>query len=123
MGPAVVRRPRCCKEDLLCPRRALAEATLAEAAVSSGCHRKAPDSLCGKRQSLEMSVQFRLGAILDKMDNRDKDYRYMACSDLSNELAKETFACSADEEQKMCESLMRLLGDSASEVQGVAVKW
>jgi hypothetical protein len=49
---------RCRKEDLLCPRRALAEATLAEAAVSSGYHRKAPDSLCGKRQSLEMSVQF-----------------------------------------------------------------
>jgi hypothetical protein len=23
-----------------------------------------------------------------QMDNRDKDYRYMACSDLANELAK-----------------------------------
>ena len=79
------------------------------------------------------------------MDNRDKDYRYMACSDLAAELTKvhapplspsplcvqperhrrsqDSFSCSADEEHKMCENLIKLLGDSATEVQGVAVKW
>jgi len=80
-----------------------------------------------------------------QMDNRDKDYRYMACSDLAAELTKvhapplspsplcvqperhrrsqDSFSCSADEEHKMCENLIKLLGDSATEVQGVAVKW
>ena len=27
------------------------------------------------------------------MDNRDKDYRYMACSDLNTELSKVGFRC------------------------------
>ena len=80
------------------------------------------------------------------MGNRDKDDHIMASSDLAAELTKvhacaaallpaplvqaerhrrsqDSFSCSADEEHKMCENLIKLLGDSATEVQGVAVKW
>ena len=71
---------------------------------------------------MDRSKDFRLVAILEKMENRDKDYRYMACSDLANELVKDSFTCSADEQHKMCAALIKLLNDSASEVQGVAVK-
>lgn len=106
-----------------------------------------------------MSRDIRLGAILDKarhvvasklvcsyhaalqMDNRDKDYRYMACSDLAAALVKvqlwpvqyvdwlmmshwqDSFSCSAEEEHKICGNLIHLLNDTATEVQGVAAKW
>jgi hypothetical protein len=101
------------------------------------------------------------------MDNRDKDYRYMACSDLNTELQKvgvpayqlpraglahgltapplsscltapprspvliplfssppqETYQLGPDDEHRMCDAVMKALGDSATDVQGVAVKW
>ena len=87
-----------------------------------------------------------------EMDNRDKDYRYMACSDLNTELSKVGLCCQPDEcvktaaadvspvlcavaalqdtyqmgeddEHRMCDAVIKALGDSATEVQGVAVKW
>jgi hypothetical protein len=52
----------------------------------------------------------------------DKDFRYMACSDLTEELKRETFKLDAVNETKVVDSVLKLLEDSSGDVQGVAVK-
>ena len=54
---------------------------------------------------------------------RDKDFRYMATSDLLAELSKETFKPDSDGERKICKCVLKLLNDQSSDVQGLAVKW
>lgn len=54
---------------------------------------------------------------------RDKDYRYMATSDLLLELQKDSFKPDTDGERKICKALLKLLNDQSSDVQGLAVKW
>jgi len=57
------------------------------------------------------------------MGNRDKDFRFMALSDLANELPKDTFKLDGgDTEKKICSSIVQLLDDSSGDVQGLAVK-
>ena len=45
---------------------------------------------------------FTMNAILEKTESRDKDFRYMATSDLLAELSKESFKPDSDSERKMC---------------------
>ena len=54
---------------------------------------------------------------------RDKDFRYMATSDLLSELSKATFKPDTDGESKLCRCVLKLLNDQSSDVQGLAVKW
>ncbi|KAG5541203.1 hypothetical protein RHGRI_021154 [Rhododendron griersonianum] len=61
--------------------------------------------------------------ILEKMTGKDKDYRYMATSDLLNELNKEGFRPDADLEVKLSNIVLQQLDDAAGDVSGLAVKW
>lgn len=57
------------------------------------------------------------------MTGKDKDYRYMATSDLLNELNKEAFRPDADLEVKLSTIVLQQLDDAAGDVSGLAVKW
>mmetsp|Transcript_29072 Transcript_29072/g.74799 ORF Transcript_29072/g.74799 Transcript_29072/m.74799 type:complete len:1233 (+) Transcript_29072:80-3778(+) len=65
---------------------------------------------------------FTLNALLEKTENRDKDFRYMATSDLLTELSKESFKPDSDGERRMCKCLLALINDQSSDVQSLAVK-
>ncbi|CAH9086044.1 unnamed protein product [Cuscuta europaea] len=60
--------------------------------------------------------------ILEKMTGKDKDYRYMATSDLLNELNKEGFKLDAELEAKVSNVVLQQLDDAAGDVSGLAVK-
>ncbi|XP_019191103.1 PREDICTED: cullin-associated NEDD8-dissociated protein 1 [Ipomoea nil] len=60
--------------------------------------------------------------ILEKMTGKDKDYRYMATSDLLNELNKEGFKLDAELEAKLSNVVLQQLDDAAGDVSGLAVK-
>lgn len=57
------------------------------------------------------------------MTGKDKDYRYMATSDLLNELNKEGFRADTDLEIKLSNIVLQQLDDAAGDVSGLAVKW
>ncbi|KAL2939472.1 Cullin-associated NEDD8-dissociated protein 1 [Bienertia sinuspersici] len=61
-----------------------------------------------------------LTGILEKMTGKDKDYRYMATSDLLNELSKEGFKVDSDFEIKLANTILQQLDDSAGDVSGLA---
>lgn len=63
-----------------------------------------------------------LSGILEKMTGKDKDYRYMATSDLLNELSKATFKADPDLELKLKNIIIQQLDDAAGDVSGLAVK-
>lgn len=63
-----------------------------------------------------------LTGILEKMTGKDKDYRYMATSDLLNELNKEGFKLDVDLEGKLSNIVIQQLDDAAGDVSGLAVK-
>ncbi|KAL3620764.1 Cullin-associated NEDD8-dissociated protein 1 [Castilleja foliolosa] len=63
-----------------------------------------------------------LTGILEKMTGKDKDYRYMATSDLLNELNKEGFKLDNDLEAKLSNVIIQQLDDAAGDVSGLAVK-
>ncbi|KAF3321511.1 cullin-associated NEDD8-dissociated protein 1-like protein [Carex littledalei] len=56
------------------------------------------------------------------MTGKDKDYRYMATSDLLNELNKDSFRAEPDIEAKLTNSVLQQLNDAAGDVSGLAVK-
>ena len=58
-----------------------------------------------------------------QITGKDKDYRYMATSDLLNELNKDTFKADADLEVKLANIVVQQLDDVAGDVSGLAVKW
>lgn len=60
--------------------------------------------------------------ILEKMTGKDKDYRYMATSDLLSELNKEGFKADQDIEPKLTTTVLQQLEDTSGEVSGLAVK-
>ncbi|XP_057530355.1 cullin-associated NEDD8-dissociated protein 1 [Amaranthus tricolor] len=60
--------------------------------------------------------------ILEKMTGKDKDYRYMATSDLLNELTKPEFKVDHDLEIKLANTILQQLDDSAGDVSALAVK-
>lgn len=57
------------------------------------------------------------------MTGKDKDYRYMATSDLLNELNKEGFKLDVDLEAKLSNTVLQQVDDVAGDVSGLAVKW
>ncbi|KAL6494456.1 Cullin-associated NEDD8-dissociated protein 1 [Orobanche gracilis] len=63
-----------------------------------------------------------VSGILEKMTGKDKDYRYMATSDLLNELNKEGFKLDTDLEAKLSNIVIQQLDDAAGDVSGLAVK-
>lgn len=58
-----------------------------------------------------------------QITGKDKDFRYMATSDLLNELNKESFKADADLEVKLSNIVVQQLDDVAGDVSGLAVKW
>uniref|UniRef100_A0A0E0CG77 Cullin-associated NEDD8-dissociated protein 1 n=1 Tax=Oryza meridionalis TaxID=40149 RepID=A0A0E0CG77_9ORYZ len=60
--------------------------------------------------------------ILEKMTGKDKDYRYMATSDLLSELNKEGFKADQDVEPKLTTTVLQQLEDASGDVSGLAVK-
>ncbi|KAF5731795.1 cullin-associated NEDD8-dissociated protein 1 [Tripterygium wilfordii] len=67
-------------------------------------------------------ANIQMTSILEKMTGKDKDYRYMATSDLLNELNKEGFKADADLEIKLSNIVLLQLDDLAGDVSGLAVK-
>lgn len=57
------------------------------------------------------------------MTGKDKDYRYMATSDLLNELNKDLFKPDADLDIKLSNIVLHQLDDVAGDVSALAVKW
>ncbi|XP_022716323.1 cullin-associated NEDD8-dissociated protein 1-like isoform X2 [Durio zibethinus] len=67
-------------------------------------------------------ANLQITGILEKMTGKDKDYRYMATSDLLNELNKEGFKADSDLEIKLSNIVLQQLNDVAGDVSGLAVK-
>ncbi|KMZ66866.1 hypothetical protein ZOSMA_287G00290, partial [Zostera marina] len=63
-----------------------------------------------------------INSIMEKMMGKDKDYRYMATSDLFNELNRDGFKPDNDLEAKLINILLQQLEDAAGDVSGLAVK-
>lgn len=61
-------------------------------------------------------------AILEKMTGKDKDYRYMATSDLLGELNKQGFKADAELEGKLTNTVLQQLEDPSGDVSALAVK-
>lgn len=58
------------------------------------------------------------------MSRNDKDFRYMACSDLANNLEKENFRLDSSQEQRLSVQLLKLIvTDTNGEVQTLAQNW
>ncbi|XP_069340513.1 cullin-associated NEDD8-dissociated protein 2 isoform X2 [Eulemur rufifrons] len=69
------------------------------------------------------AAAFHISSLLEKMTSSDKDFRFMATSDLMSELQKDSIQLDEDSERKVVKMLLRLLEDKNGEVQNLAVKW
>ncbi|CAH2045730.1 unnamed protein product, partial [Thlaspi arvense] len=67
-------------------------------------------------------ANLQVSGIIEKMTGKDKDYRYMATSDLLNELNKDSFQLDADLEMRLSSIILQQLDDVAGDVSGLAVK-
>jgi len=67
-------------------------------------------------------MAFSVASTLEKMNSRDKDFRYMATADLVVELNKDSFKMDADSEKKITTMVLKLLEDNSNQVQELAVK-
>lgn len=63
-----------------------------------------------------------IGSLLDKMSSNDKDFRFMAISDLMNDLQKESIKLDDDSERRIVKGVLKLLEDTNGEVQNQAVR-
>ncbi|KAG3295140.1 putative cullin associated and neddylation dissociated 2 (putative) [Ictidomys tridecemlineatus] len=68
------------------------------------------------------TAAFHISSLLEKMTSSDKDFRFMATSDLMSELQKDSIQLDEDSERKVVKMLLRLLDDKNGEVQNLAVK-
>jgi cullin-associated NEDD8-dissociated protein 1 len=67
---------------------------------------------------------FRVDDILQKMEQRDPDFRFMAVSDLYNECNKDSFKLDANQEKKICAKLLLMVTEDTSvEVKTLCNKW
>eukprot|EP00887_Chlorella_sp_A99_P000857 scaffold5.g857.t1 len=70
-----------------------------------------------------MAANVTLSLILEKIASKDKDFRYMATSDLANELAKESFRFdSVSTERQVARVVLAALEDLSGEISVLAVK-
>lgn len=60
--------------------------------------------------------------ILDKVASKDKDFRYMATSDLLTELSKETFKVDPELEKKLCNVVAVQLEDQSADISALALR-
>ncbi|GJQ11750.1 hypothetical protein GpartN1_g3541.t1 [Galdieria partita] len=60
--------------------------------------------------------------LAERLESTDKDFRYMAASDLLNELQKGPVQLDPLMENKLCTALLKALQDTSSEVQSIALK-
>ncbi|KAF2532990.1 hypothetical protein F2Q70_00030693 [Brassica cretica] len=67
-------------------------------------------------------ANLQVSGIIEKMTGKDKDFRYMATSDLLTELNKESFKLDMDLEMKLSSNILKQLDDVAGDVSGLAVK-
>eukprot|EP01128_Nolandella_sp_AFSM9_P012318 TRINITY_DN9158_c0_g1_i1.p1 TRINITY_DN9158_c0_g1~~TRINITY_DN9158_c0_g1_i1.p1 ORF type:complete len:1225 (-),score=403.02 TRINITY_DN9158_c0_g1_i1:193-3867(-) len=70
-----------------------------------------------------MSATWSPSKCLEQLDSRDKDFRYMALSDLHTELQKTTFKVDSDSEKRITLKLLDMVAtDGSGDVKGFAVK-
>ncbi|KAI8473659.1 MAG: armadillo-type protein [Monoraphidium minutum] len=60
--------------------------------------------------------------ILEKIASKDKDFRYMATSDLLAELGKDSFKVDPELERRLCAAVAVQLEDASGDISGLAVK-
>lgn len=65
---------------------------------------------------------YKISDLLEKMQNTDKDFRFMATNDLINELEKDSIKLDDDSERKVVRTLLKLLDDKNGEVQNLVVR-
>ncbi|GMR57113.1 hypothetical protein PMAYCL1PPCAC_27308 [Pristionchus mayeri] len=65
---------------------------------------------------------YTIASYLEKMNSKDKDFRFMAVSDLMAEFTKNNIKLDEDSERKVVRMLLRLLEDNNGEVQNLAVR-
>ncbi|KAL0485385.1 cullin-associated NEDD8-dissociated protein [Acrasis kona] len=65
---------------------------------------------------------FSVSSLTEKSSSLDKDIRHMAMWDLNNELQKDTLKLDENSQRQLAEIVLKLLDDTSSDVQGVAVK-
>ncbi|KAJ3238596.1 Cullin-associated NEDD8-dissociated protein 1 [Chytriomyces hyalinus] len=65
---------------------------------------------------------YQVAGLLDKLKHADSDLRFMALSDLSNELSKEGASFDEVTERKFVAAVVKALDDTNGEVQNLAVK-
>mmetsp|Transcript_31520 Transcript_31520/g.102698 ORF Transcript_31520/g.102698 Transcript_31520/m.102698 type:complete len:1240 (+) Transcript_31520:55-3774(+) len=63
-----------------------------------------------------------VGSLLESLASSDKDFRYMATSDLLNELQREGFRLEPDAERKLSQVLLKQLDDTSGDVSSLTVK-
>ncbi|CAN6271552.1 unnamed protein product, partial [Urochloa humidicola] len=101
---------------------------LSGAEIRSDAHwfRRSPDigeySKGGASDRFAKMSNLNITNILEKMTGKDKDYRYMATSDLLSELNKESFKADQDLEPKLTSTVLQQLEDASGDVSGLAVK-
>ncbi len=62
-------------------------------------------------------------AATSQINSKDKDFRYMATSDLLTELQKETFRVDAETERKLAAAVLAQLDDLSGDISSLAVRW
>lgn len=65
---------------------------------------------------------FTIQGLLNRMNDADKDFRFMATNDLMSELQRENIRWDDDSETQVTHKVLNLLGDKNGEVQNQAVK-
>lgn len=65
---------------------------------------------------------FQISGLLEKMNNIDKDFRYMAVNDLMAELSKSSIALDEDMEKRIVKALLALIQDKNAEVQNLTCR-
>jgi hypothetical protein len=71
---------------------------------------------------MSVATTTHIGSLLEKMSSSDKDFRFMATSDLMNDLQKESIKLDDDSERRIVKGVLKLLEDTNGEVQNQAVK-
>lgn len=71
----------------------------------------------------EHHTQLHFYFFFEQMSSSDKDFRFMATTDLMTELQKSSIKLDDEIERKIVKMLLNLLEDKNGEVQNLAVKW
>lgn len=64
--------------------------------------------------------------LLEKLSSEDSDYRFMSLSDLHGILSNKSVSLANDSAttiNRICDGVLKSLGDNNAEVQNLAVKW